>query len=177
MTEDSARHLVVGRLRKPHGLKGDCAVFPLTDDPAAVFSVGRSVWLKDLNGEIVDGPLVITRSRPFHRQWLVAFRGWDDRSAVERWRDLLLSAPAETLAPPAEGEVYLHELEGFAVVARSGEALGVVTAVEELPTGVMLEVQGKKREFLLPFRKEFVVEVDRGGKRLVVEVPDGLIDG
>lgn len=177
MTDDSARHLVVGRLRKPHGLKGECAVFPLTNDPATVFAAGRTVWLKDLNGEIIQGPLMIARSRPFSRQWLVSFRGWEDRSAVEHWHDLLLSAPADTLAPPAEGEVYLHELAGFAVVSKAGEALGVVTAVDELPVGIMLEVQGRKREFILPFRKEFVVEVDRSGKRLVVEIPDGLIDG
>lgn len=177
MTEDSARHLVVGRLRKPHGLKGDCAIFPLTDDPATVFAVGRSVWLKDLDGGIVQGPLVIVRSRPFHRQWLVAFEGLGDRSAVEQWHDLLLTAPADSLAPPEEGEVYLHELEGFAVVDGAGEALGVVTAVDEIPSGILLEVQGRKREFLLPFRKEFVTAVDRAARRLVVSVPDGLIDG
>jgi 16S rRNA processing protein RimM len=72
--------------------------------------------------------------------------------------------------------VYLHELAGFAVVDRSGVALGTISAAEEVPTGIMLEVQGKRREFLLPFRKEFVVEVDRDGRRLVVEVPAGLIE-
>ena len=174
---DSARHLVVGRLRKPHGLKGDCGVFPLTDDPAAVFAPGRSVWLQRVSGEPVAGPLTIARSRLYHRVWLVAFEGHLDRSAIEGWLDLLLSAPADSLRPPDDGEVYLHELEGFAVQNQAGEGLGVVTAVDELPTGVLLEVQGPKREFLLPFKKEFVKRVDREGRRLLVEVPDGLIDG
>jgi hypothetical protein len=43
VADAEARHLVVGRLRKPHGLKGECAVFPLTADPELVFAVGRSV--------------------------------------------------------------------------------------------------------------------------------------
>jgi ribosomal 30S subunit maturation factor RimM len=46
-----------------------------------------------------------------------------------------------------------------------------------LPAGLTLEVQGPKREFLLPFRKELVRQVDRAGRRLVVELPEGLEDG
>ena len=172
-----ARHLVVGRLRKPHGLKGDCAVFPLTDEPADVFAAGRSVWLKSLAGEIVGGPLVIERSRQYHRQWLVAFRGHLHIDAVKPWSGHFLAAEVEGLRPPDPGEVYLHELEGFAVQDVRGGALGLVTAVVELPAGIAVEVQGPKREFLLPFRKEFVVEVDRDGRRLVVEPPEGLVEG
>lgn len=171
------RHLVVGRLRRPHGLKGDCAVFPLTDDPDGVFAPGRTVWVMDLAGRVVGGPLVIERSRAYHREWLVVFRGHEQRSAVEAWGGHFLAAPAETLAPPAEGEVYLHELEGFVVQDGGGAPLGLVTGVLELPAGVTLEVQGSRREFLLPFRKEFVVELDREGRRLVVELPEGLLEG
>lgn len=174
MSGERPRHLVVGRLRKPHGLKGDCGVFPLTDEPEVAFAPGRSVWVMNLGGEVVAGPLEIARSRAYHREWLVAFRGFDTRSAVDGWKDTLLAAPAETLRPPAGDEVYLHELEGFAVLDRSGRPLGVVSGVLELPGGVTLEVQGPKREFLLPFRKAFVRELDRRGRRLVVEVPEGL---
>ena len=174
---EGARHLVVGRLRKPHGLKGDCTLFPLTDDPATVFAPGRSVWLLGLDGEVVAGPLTIERSRSYHRQWLVKFAGADGRDALAPWGGLLLAAPAEQLAPPAEGEVYLHELAGFAVRQPDDTALGVVSAVYETPAGLMIEVQGPKREFLLPYKKEFVRQVDRAGRRLVVTPPEGLIEG
>ncbi len=176
MTTDPARHLVVGRLRKPHGLKGECTVFPLTSDPEAVFAPGREVWLMKLSGELVNGPLIVERSRAYHREWLVAFKGYPERGAVEGWNDLLLSAPADTLRPPDDGEVYLHELTGFSVVDETGEALGVVTAVDEVITGVLLEVQGRKREFVLPFRKEFVVGVDRERRRLDVRLPEGMLE-
>ena len=46
----------------------------------------------------------------------------------------------------------------------------------ELPAGLMIEVQGPKREFLLPYKKEFVREVDREARRLVVTPPEGLIE-
>lgn len=170
------RLLVVGRLRRPHGLKGDCAVFPLTDDPASVFAPGRSVWRMNLRGETVAGPLVVERGRAYHREWLVAFRGYESRTAVDDWADTLLAAPETDLRPPAPGEVYVHELEGFAVVGADGAALGVVSGAYDLPAGLTLEVQGSRRQFLMPYRREFVREVDRPGRRLVVELPEGLLE-
>jgi 16S rRNA processing protein RimM len=140
-----ARHLVVGRFRKPHGLKGDFTLFPLTDDPDTVFAAGRSVWLAGLDGATVAGPLTIERSRSYHREWLMKFAGAD-------------------------------ELDGFAVRLPDDTPLGLVTGVYELPSGLMIEVQGPKREFLLPYKKEFVREVDRAGRRLVVTPPEGLVE-
>ena len=107
----------------------------------------------------------------------MAFRGHLHIDAVKPWSGHFLAAEVEGLRPPDPGEVYLHELEGFAVQDVRGGALGLVTAVVELPAGIAVEVQGPKREFLLPFRKEFVVEVDRDGRRLVVEPPEGLVEG
>jgi 16S rRNA processing protein RimM len=168
--------MVVGRLRKPHGLKGDLTLFPITDDPATVFAAGRSVWLVGLDGETVAGPVTIERSRSYHREWLVKFAGADRREAIDPWRGLFLAVPADELAPPQGDEVYLHELDGFAVRLPDETPLGLVSAVYELPAGLMIEVQGPKREFLLPYKKEFVQQVDRAGRRLVVTPPEGLLE-
>ena len=175
MTAD-ARHLVVGRLRKPHGVKWDVTLFPLTDRPEAVFAPGRSLRLMGLDGELVAGPVTVERSRAYHREWLVKFVGADNREALEPWRGLFLAAPADELPPPEGDEVYLHELEGFAVRLADGTALGLVSGVYELPAGLMIEVQGPKREFLLPYLREFVREVDRAERRLVVAPPEGLVE-
>ncbi len=171
-----ARHIVVGRLRKPHGLGGEATLFPLTDRPAEVLAPGAELWLVGLDGEVAAGPITIERSRAYHREWLVKFAGADRREAVEPWRGLFLAVPSERLSPPAEGEVYLHELAGFSVWLPDQTPLGLVSAVYELPAGLMIEVQGPKREFLLPYKKEFVREVDRTGRRLVVTPPEGLIE-
>lgn len=175
MTEP-ARRLVVGRLRKPHGLKGDVAVFPLTSEPDRVFAPGQSLWLVDLAGDVVAGPVQVARSRGYHREWLMAFRDWESRSAVEPLGGTFLAVEAEVLTPPQGDEVYLDELPGFAVHDVAGQALGLVTAWYELRGGLMVEVQGPKREFLLPYRKEYVKQVDRAGRRLVVDLPEGLLE-
>ncbi len=172
-----ARHLVVGRLRKPHGLKGDCTLYPLTGEPETVLAQGRSVWLVGLDGETVAGPLVIERSRAYHRQWLVKFEGVEGRDAFEPWRGLFLAVPSDQLTPLAEGEVYLGDLAGFSVRLPDDTPLGLVSSVYEMPSGVMIEVQGPKREFLLPYKKAFVQSVDREARRLVVTPPEGLLEG
>lgn len=168
--------VVVGRLRRPHGLKGDCTLFPLTDAPESVFAPGREVWLVDLGGETLAGPFTIERSRSYHREWLVKFAGVESRDALDPFRGSLLGVPQETLGPLADDEVYLHELDGFSVRLADGTPLGLVSAVYELPAGLMIEVQGPKREFLLPYKKEFVQQVDRAGRRLVVTPPEGLLE-
>lgn len=174
---EGADYVVVGRLRKPHGLKGEFTLFPLTDAPEETLAEGREVWVLGLDGEIVAGPLRLERSRGYHREWLVKFAGLDARGPVEPWRGRFLGVPAGTLPGPAEDEVYLGELAGFSVRLPDGTALGLVSAVYELPAGITIEVQGPKREFLLPFRKEFVQRIERGARRLVVTPPDGLVEG
>jgi 16S rRNA processing protein RimM len=173
---DDGRRLVVGRLRKPHGLKGDMTLFPLTDDPEAVFTPGRRLWVLDLAGDVVGGPLEIERGREYHREWLVKFAGAESREAIEPWRNHFLAAAADELTPPEGDEVYVHELEGFAVQLADGTPVGLVTGAFELPSGLTIEVQGPKREFLLPYLKEFVVAVDRAGRRLTIAPPEGLIE-
>jgi len=173
---EDPRYLVVGRLRKPHGLKGDVAVFPLTDAPDQVFAPGRTVRPMALDGTLVGEALVIERSRSYHREWLLKFRDRDDRESLEPLRDHVLAVEAERLAPLEADEVYLHDLEGYSVRQGDDTVLGVVSDVLEMPAGIMLEVQGPKREFLLPYRKEFVRQVDREQRRLVVTLPAGLLD-
>jgi 16S rRNA processing protein RimM len=168
--------VVVGRLRKPHGLKGDCAVFPLTDSPETVFAPGREVWVVDMLGQEVAGPLAIERSRSYHREWLVKFAGVESREALEAYRAKFVGVPQEALEPLGADEVYLHELDGFSVRLADDTPLGLVSGLYELPAGLMIEVQGPSREFLLPYKKEFVQQVDRAGRRLVVSLPEGLLD-
>lgn len=179
MTAEAARRLVVGRLRKPHGLKGDCAVFPLTDSPEEVFQPGRRLWVVDVGGHEVGTPLTIERGRAYHREWLLKFEGVDSRTDLEALpalRGVFVAADASELTPPAEDEVYAHELVGFSVRDEDGTPIGVVSELYDLPTGLTLEVQGPKREFLLPYRQEFVRAVDRDGRQLTVVLPEGLID-
>lgn len=175
MTDAAAPPIVVGRVRKPHGLKGEVSIFPLTDDPEGVFVTGRSLFLLDLRGDVV-GEVAVTQARVYHRECLVKFAGHNERATVDDYRGRFLAVRREELPPLEEGEVYLQELVGYAVRDEADEALGLVSAVYDLPQGPTIEVQGPEREFMLPFRGEYVKQTDRAGRRLVVSVPPGLMD-
>ena len=104
------------------------------------------------------------------------FAGIEHRDGLEPYRNGFLAVPASDATPLVAGEVYLHELDGFAVRLADGTPVGLVTGHYEMPNGLVIEVQGPKREFLLPYKTEFIRQVDREHRRLVVAVPDGLID-
>ena len=113
------------------------------------------------------GTLTVEVARPFGDRWIVQFEGIVDRSQAERMRGIELEA--EPVA--VEGKLWVHELVGAAVVDSTGAHLGTVSAVEANPASdlLVLETGG-----LIPLR--FVIESDVTSGRLVVDIPDGLLD-
>lgn len=171
--------LIVGRLRKPHGIRGAIVVQPLTDAPAAVFAAGRRLLVGTPNGDPDPaGRALVVESARIQPDGsiLVQFVGLATRTDAERWRDRYLLAQAHELEPPADGEVYVHELPGMRVERPSGESLGTVAQVLELPQGLALEITQGARTGILPFHAEFVRHVDRTGRRIVADPPNGLFE-
>ena len=119
--------MIVGRLRRAHGIRGELDVEPLTDTPAAVFAAGRSILVGTAEGDPdpAGRTLTVRRARPQgDGSILVSFDEINDRSEAVLWRGRYLMAPASELRPPADDEVYVHELPGMKVVLPGGEALG-----------------------------------------------------
>lgn len=171
--------IIVGRLRKAHGIRGDLLVEPITDAPAEVFAAGRRLFVGTVDGDPAPDArtLTVTDARVQPDGLLVVrFEEIADRTGAERWRNRYVLLPAAELAPPAEGEVYLHELAGMRVERPDGEALGEVREVWELPQGIALEVARPGGSVLLPFREEFVQRVDRAARRVVATPPEGLFE-
>lgn len=168
-------YLAVARFRKPHGLKGEAVVVPLTDDPHEVFAVGKVLTPVDENGSPVGGGVAIERSRPYQRQWLLKFEGIDDRRALQEWPQRLFGAPQDELRPPKAGEIYVHEVPGTAVVV-AGEVLGVAREVISVPGGELLAVDAEGKEHLIPFRKPFILKVDREARVIEIDPPAGLLE-
>lgn len=171
--------LIVGRLRKPHGIRGELVLEPMTDAPAAVFAAGRRLLVGTPDGEPDPGDrrLTVRAARPQpDGSILVRFDEIGTRTDAESWRERYLLAPAGELQPPVDGEVYLHELVGMRVSLPSGEPLGDVVGILELPQGLALEVARDARRAILPFREEFVRSVDRDTRQIVATPPDGLFE-
>jgi 16S rRNA processing protein RimM len=170
--------VIVGRVRRAHGMRGGLAVELLTDSPDVVFAAGRRVIGGTTKGDVSPNraELHVRSASPFKDGLLVEFAELSDRESAERWRDRFLLLPGEEIPPAAPDEVYLHELVGLRVRTVTGEELGVVESFYDLPQGLTLEVRRGEGTFLLPYREEFVRQADSVERLLTVELPAGFFD-
>jgi 16S rRNA processing protein RimM len=179
-------YAIVGLIRKAQGIRGEVVVEPLTDKPDVVFASGSRVFAgnakgdlavaRDVRGEEAPPTLTIAASKPFKKGLIVQFEELRDRESAELWRGRYLLAPFAELPPPAKDEVYLHDLIGMKVENRSGEPLGEVTTLYELPQGVMLDVKTEGGSVLIPYRPEIVVRTDIAARTVVIDESLGLIE-
>jgi 16S rRNA processing protein RimM len=174
----SPEFAIVGRVRKAHGIRGEIVVEPITDEPEAVFASGRRLFAGTTATELPPGAreVRVTRSTPFKGGMIVALDAIGDRNEAELWRERFLFAPLAELAPLADDEVYLHDLIGMRVVLVTGDAVGDVDAVYEMPQGPMLDVRRPADTVLLPYRAEVVRSVDLAARTIVVDPPEGMLE-
>lgn len=175
--------LTVGRVVRPHGVRGEVVVELATDEPQLRFAAGASLLAEptapqpaDPRAWRVPSTLTVEAARPHQSRLIVSFKGVADRSLAEALRGVLLRVDSETVAPPEDPEEFHdHQLEGLAVVTPAGEPLGTVARVDHGPAADLLvvEVPGGGTA-LVPFVTAIVPEVDLAGGRLVVDPPDGL---
>ena len=172
-------YMIVGRIRKPHGIRGAVIIQPLTDAPDAIFAPGRRVLAGTAHGELSpdDGELTIADVRSIEGGVLLAqMQEISDRDTASLWRGRYLLVPVSEIEAPREGEAFVHELRGMRVELSSGQLIGEVQEVYELPQGLGLDVSWRGESVILPFRPEFVRELDRAGRRIVMDLPEGLLD-
>jgi 16S rRNA processing protein RimM len=172
--------VIVGRVRKAHGIRGDLVVEPITDAPDAIFAPGRRVVAGTPAGDPTKDrrELHIVTSTPFKGGFIVHFTEIDDRTAADMWRDRFLLVPGDELEPLGENEVYVHELPGMRVELESGETIGEVIATYELPQGLTLDVargEDEKKSILIPYDR-IVISVDRVLRVIRIDPPAGLLD-
>jgi len=165
--------VLVGRVARTHGLRGDVVVAPETDFVEERFAEGATVWMR-LGVALAEKR--IARSRLQGGRAVLRFEGVDDiDSALTLVRHELRVWPTELQALP-DGMVYQHELVGCAVETREGTAIGRVARVDGGVGGSLLVVAGDAGEVLVPFAEAICVEIDVRGRRIVVDAPPGLLE-
>jgi 16S rRNA processing protein RimM len=171
---DAPSLVVLARVVKAHGIRGEVACELLTDVPDRL-APGVRLWLG-------DRPVTIASSRPHQGRLLVRFEGVADRNQAELLRGL--EVKAEPMEPGDQDVYFVHELVGMRVLDEHGAALGAVRAVVELPAAAeydLLEVErADGSRWLLPAVDDYVeIDVaDDGAEHLVVvDPPEGLLEG
>jgi 16S rRNA processing protein RimM len=172
--------IVVGRIGKAHGIRGDVTIDVRTDLPERRFAVGSRF---DRSG---GGPdLLIAESRWHSGRLLIRFEGVTDRTAAEGLRGVVLTIdpdqagdPADPDEPADDGEFWWdRDLVGLRAVTPDGSPLGEVADVVHTAAGELLAIRRPDGgEHLVPFVQDIVPTVDPAGGRVVVDAPPGLFD-
>ena len=179
----AAERVVVGRVGGAHGLRGEVAVAVLSD-VAGRFAPGATLLLAGRGAP--PRPLVVAAARPQTSRrkdrLLGHYAGVEDRTAAEALRGGLLEVEAATVPPAPAGTYYQFDLVGCRCEDRRAGLLGEVVDVVEGGGGDLLRVavpaQGEEPagELLLPFVDAYLVEVDIAGRRILWDLPEGLIE-
>ncbi|MEU7315177.1 ribosome maturation factor RimM [Streptomyces sp. NPDC007083] len=165
--------LVVARIGRAHGIKGEVTVEVRTDEPELRLGPGAVLATEPA----AVGPLTVAAGRVHSGRLLLRFEGVGDRTAAEALRNTLLVAevdPDETPEDPEE--FYDHQLVDLEVVTGDGTVVGRIESVAHLPAQDLLVVRrADGGEALIPFVAEIVPEIDLEAQRALVDPPPGLL--
>jgi 16S rRNA processing protein RimM len=178
--------VIVGRIGRPHGIRGEVVIGVRTDEPDLRFAVGAVLDFErtlsaGTGSGAGDGQLTVEATRWHSGQLLVAFAGITDRTAAGELTGGWLSVDSSQLPETEDPDEFRdHELIGLSVRTAAGQALGVVTDVLHYGQDLLVirrapPQDGPDRESLVPFVKAIVPEVDLGAGVIVIDPPPGLL--
>ena len=172
--------VVVARVGRPHGVRGEVSVEVRTDEPERRFGDGAALDLRQAGGRPPAGApsrLTVTGSRTHQDRLLLTFAEVGDRSDAEALRGALLVTDVAGQVPEDPEEFYDHQLVGLAVVTLEGTPAGTVAEVVHTGAQDLLVVRRSGREdALVPFVAALVPEVDLAAGRVVVADRPGLLE-
>ncbi|GAB4530593.1 MAG: ribosome maturation factor RimM [Anaerolineae bacterium] len=165
------RFLAIGRIIRPHGLRGEVAVEVWTDFPERFDSI-QVVYL----GDSQQADLWQVAACRWHKdRVLLTLRGCEDRASAESLRGLLVQIPIEEAMSLPEDEYYPHQLVGLDVVTVEGEDLGRISEVIFTNANEVYVVVGPRGQLLLPAIADVIEQIDLDNGRMTVRLMDGLV--
>ncbi len=177
---DLPERVTVGRVLKPHGLRGEVVVEPLSDVPGRLARGSRLLAVVDLDARAVSGlsprELVVTAGRAHGAGRLVRFAGHETRDDAEALRGLWLQVERSAVPPAPAGTYYHYELVGCRVRDAAAGELGTVTDLVDDGGGLLLLVSDGERQVPVPFVERFLRQVDVGNGRIEVALPPGFLE-
>jgi 16S rRNA processing protein RimM len=165
--------VLVGRIARTHGHRGQVIVDPATDFPEERFAAGAMLHtMRDgLAGTVRVAAMRMHQGRP-----VLTIEGVDTMDAAETLAGVELRVPESALAPLPDGTFYEHDLIGCALVTTDGREVGRVRTLEGGGGMIRLIAGAGRDEIQVPLVHEICVAIDIAGKRIVIDPPEGLLD-
>ena len=175
-TQPGANQLRVGRLTKPHGLKGAIKLELYTDAPERRFVPGAVFSLQVPTSSPWHGKtLELVELKWYNSHPVGFFKGVSDRTAAESLIKGILWIDEDAAAEPEDDAWYDHQLVGLAVI-RDGVRVGTVSQIDHFPAQDLLTVATDSGDVLVPFVKAIVTAVDVTAGTMTVTPPAGLFE-
>ncbi|MCL2766393.1 MAG: ribosome maturation factor RimM [Peptococcaceae bacterium] len=160
----------IGKIVNTQGNRGALRILPLTDYPQR-FNKMTTVKI-EINGQISE---LNTEEVFFHKKFvIIKFKEIPDMNAALSLKGGFLVVDREELTPLPKGSYYIFDLIGIVVVDLCGERLGILTDVIQTGSNDVYVVETDNKPLLLPALKQVILNIDIEGKRMVVQVPEGL---
>ncbi len=171
-SEEKSEYLLVGKVVKPHGLRGEVLVRVLSDNPSRFDDGASLMWGPDADS--VE-PVTILSSRNHKGALLVFFEGvnsLEEAELLREWKLFVNVADVDELED--EDAFWEHQVIGLSVVHADGRVLGKVAEVFTRPSQDLWSVDTGSGAVLFPAAKELVVSVDVAAGKVVIDPPEGL---
>lgn len=159
--------IVIGRLQKPFGVRGEIRVLAYTESFEAF---ERSEWL-----QIKEKRMIIKQIRIHQGSVLVLFDGINTPEQVSEFSGQLVQTSVNNLPAKDEDEYFYFELIGMEVFTKSGRHLGKITEIMATGANDVFVVNGDAGEVLIPFIDDVVLEIDLASKKVLVDPMEGLV--
>jgi 16S rRNA processing protein RimM len=164
----------IGRIGRTHGVAGEILLDTLTFTPAELNAMRSYTWI---GRDGAERPLVLRSARAAHDRMIVAFDGVTTREAAALLTLGELWAEASKLPDPGPGLAYRYQLTGCTVMDEQGGTIGVLEDILDTAAHPIYRVRTPEgREVLIPAVDAFLRSVDVEGRRIVVALPEGLLD-
>ena len=160
----------MGRIGKPHGVRGDVTLVAFTDHPER-FVPGAVFGTMDEPTQRLE----IDSIRAHKEGFIARFHGVEDRNGAESLRGITLTIPAEERRELEEDEYWPDDLRGMAVLDPLGNRIGTVQSVVLGAQDRIVVALSDGGEVEVPFVPDIVAEVHPSGGFLVVDAPEGLL--
>ena len=164
--------VLVGRIVRPHGNRGQVMVAPETDFAETRFAPGAMIWCRRAGQ---TSQIAVTECRFHDGRPIIGLAGVESINDAETYRGCELRVPDEALPKLADGQFWYHELIGCRVVTTAGTEVGQVTRIDDGATSLLV-VLGAAGEMLVPMVEGICRRIDVAGRTIEIEPIPGLLD-
>lgn len=174
-SREQPEYLVLGRVLRPHGVRGELRVSTMTDYPERIADLEQVFLSRSVDGE--NAKAYPIESARLHQDYvLIKFKNIPDRTAADRLRDLYVLVDMEHAVPLEDDEVYLYELIGLTVKLENGTVIGTLADVLETGANDVYVVTNETHgTILIPAHDETIIKINLDDEEIIVAPPPGTL--